>query len=70
MALLEAPNPLVDLRRLLQLSLLEPPSQGFQIGHQSLLMHLPDRAIFLLSPCTQTPDIHFVAVLPPLDLDP
>jgi hypothetical protein len=33
-------------------------------------MHLPERAIFRRPPFTQTQDVHLVALLPTLDLDP
>ena len=70
MALLEAPNPLMDLRRILQLPLRDPPAQSFEILQEPLLMRLSDRPIFLFPPFTQTQNVDVVALLPALDLHP
>jgi len=59
MAFLEAPNPLVNLRRILQLPLLDPLAQGCQIRQKPVLMRLPDGPILLLPPGTPTEDMGF-----------
>ena len=69
MALLQAPDSLVDLRFGFEFALLDPPLQLLQVGQQSRFVLFADRPILGLSTLAQAEDMGFLACRSTLDED-